>query len=228
MISSLDRFPKDILWLLMSRYFSPCDAVRCLMVCKRFGQCIDGDAVRRRAIRTLSFSEHAPLFRHPMTTCELCNCILAEANVSTHMMKHEYAKDDPLRFRVQPKKLKQCELCEWPFPDKSHSGVRGWCPLEITTCDSQHHIPNFVTKLCHFVGYRYQVRRHQLQGCEYRCTMCTEMFTGSIYDHVSRHTVSSQTTLTLSLKFILGAGFIGSLWWVGVYFNYYVARLHVV
>jgi hypothetical protein len=175
---SFDNFPKDILWLLMVKYFDPRDAVRCLSVCKRFYQCVDNDFVRRRVIKAHVAKEWAG--NYSLTTCELCNCVLKKENMSTHLKKHEQYNHDTHRYRVEPPRKKQCELCDLPFPPKGHIGpnVSGVCPLEVVECNQPKLIYG-IKNMCRFTGYRYQVQRHV---CDYYCTICHDLFRGRFID----------------------------------------------
>ncbi len=143
--TSFDALPRDVLWLLMTRYFDPVDAVRCLRVCKRLNQCVAHDVVRVRVIKAVAGGRFDI---SPRALCLDCNKVVHTSMLRSHLRTH---KRHPDRFPVLPVGRSKCELCDVSFPSDSHASH---CLMEIMGC-CDHVIGQ---RRCNFTGWRLMVR----------------------------------------------------------------------
>jgi hypothetical protein len=126
---SFGALPKDLLWLLMARYFDPNDALRCLRVCKRLNECIKHDIVLVRVIKARALLNSSRYYMgRQLVACKLCNMDIDNYSMWRHLALHER---HPEMFAVQRPRPEKCRLCDIPFPDSNHANM---CLMEIVNC----------------------------------------------------------------------------------------------
>jgi len=76
-MASAENLPNDLIWLLLTKYVDPLDAVKCLRVCKKWKNAVKVENVQVRAIKHISihrFKSSVSYFGY-LFLCSQCECI---------------------------------------------------------------------------------------------------------------------------------------------------------
>ncbi len=170
-------FPNDIIWLMMSTYFEPLDALHCLCVCKRLYKIYDQYLIIRRVLVLVQRSHDD--FHRQLNECIICpKCKVQLQSIQSlqkHLRKHTQAENRGKELRVyEPLQISQCYSCEMPTSNftrhfcllrqrNCHNGDIGWFyPWTESLCERHDWYeidPNFIAHICRA-----------------KCAMCDEIF----------------------------------------------------
>ena len=183
---------KDILRLLINEKCDGKTALNCLLVCKRFNECVDKKIVIKKCLREKIYEENKDYIEMVnKNICQKCNLILDDAKkMKQHLQKH--AQQEKAGKKIQINKIPEtCTYCQVPYIGSTSEHVR-YCKMRIETCRTANEmfIYPFMESLCTKPeGYLEEMKNHT---CNIRCRECKEEFKyitncDTNYNSVSEH-----------------------------------------
>ena len=181
---------KDILRLLINEKCNGNTGMNCLLVCKRFNECVDRKVVIKKYLRQKIYEEHKDYIEMVNTNrCNKCNLILDDVKkLKGHMQKHEKLEKKGQKFQIYKLK-KSCPYCEVPYIGSDKRHVKH-CIMRIETCTtaSISDIYPFIESLCNKPeGYIPEMRNH---SCNIRCRECKEEFQYIVDDNRNYNSIT--------------------------------------
>lgn len=177
------ELPRDVIKLLMLKYFDPITALRCLRVCKYFNNILlnfEVSLLRVGVIKYIAYENQviSGVTKLPIR-CQLCGVEITEKGAGKHAAKHKkrYLAGKPIpRIRDIYVIPEPCHICDAPFPERGPHSEKG-CPLVVVKCKMYKHIAvnpwAESTCLGAIHGYRKQMQHHD---CAFRCKSCKKLF----------------------------------------------------
>ena len=178
---------KDILRLLINEKCNGNTGMNCLLVCKRFNECVDRKVVIKKYLRQKIYEEHKDYIEMVNTNrCNKCNLILDDVRkLKGHMQKHEKLEKKGQKFQIYKLK-KSCPYCEVPYIGSDKRHVKH-CIMRMELCPAVNisDIYPFIESICYKPeGYAIEMQNHT---CNVRCQNCQEEFPYISYSSIIQH-----------------------------------------
>jgi hypothetical protein len=174
------ELPKDLINLLMNKYFHPADALYCLMTCKSLLSIFPDkkwlEALRIKVLKQIAYEKQIEAIGNKKV-CDVCNQFIPITSMKKHLEKHQIRNTAPI---MRPPMMLKCPLCEAPYPERSPH-TRKTCPMKIIRCLEYYEYEHQLTKsypwaelICDkHEGFRGEMKNH---SCSYKCKECSVLF----------------------------------------------------
>lgn len=214
---TIDDLPKDVINLLMTQYFYPFTALKCLEVSKKFFNAVNPTDIRYRAVRYGVFCrDHHRTDK--LILCPQCNCLLNKKNYEKHLEKH--AKNPDMQYHHTYSE--ECNDCGMKFPPTNHDMI---CPLKLANCYETNIYGSWGIEFKRLCDPSIKMPRQRLliHTCRFQCITCKEIIEAlnpyvrsAFYDHMDKKH-SSRHSYTMNGQLLLFVGCItlvlGYHWW---------------
>ena len=181
---------KDILRLLINEKCSGKAALNCLLVCKKFNDCVNKKIVIKKYLQQKIYEENKDYIEMVNNNrCRKCNLILDDPRkLKGHIQKHETQEKRGQNFQVYKIKI-PCPYCEVPYIGSNKHHVKHCnMKIEICTTSSISDIYPFIESMCNKPeGYIPEMRNHT---CNIRCRECKEEFQYIVDDNRDYNSIS--------------------------------------
>jgi len=174
------ELPRDLVKLLMIKYFDPLSLLRCLRVCKDFKNLLSNINIkdlRIKVVKQIAYEKQIAWLDDGLKQCELCGEEIRKGRLPRHLEKHqETLRNGGVVQRCKPSwmTLELCKLCAAPFPNYGPHKIKG-CPLEIIDYNYYKLVEaNGWAELlhCQSMGYRIKEKYNKV----FKCKRCKELF----------------------------------------------------
>lgn len=172
METNLFNLPKDIINLLLNKYFDPISALRCLRTCKYLNILGDRSSIIHKVLMQryeMNFQEQVK----SLSLCPVCSISIPKTGLKQHLQKHEKANRNNKVLPVHnPFTLSKCYMCK----GSKCNLIQHHCFPQPSYCYDTYGIFVFIDVLC-VQNEWYTIDPNKKEHiCYGRCKACKEIF----------------------------------------------------
>ena len=199
---------KDILRKLINDHLDPKTALNCLLVCKKFNECVNKEKIVRKYLKMLCLKGNKNLIEEIRKhTCQKCNFFHGELITDErsifwrkHMQKHLKQEKAGKEIVINKGDL-PCPYCCLPFLGERAYGHLRTCHMKIVECSAHKMQCRWVECLCQKrAGFLKEMKDH---SCDILCKLCNKTLKYKINDCfwrlIEQH-IKTDCTTNLSMK----------------------------